>query len=119
MTTNDGIQKKRYGRRAADRLRQGASTDRKNFSADSSLHNQVLLADDDFRQTAEALESIQGFLVRALHVLESDMPDQQELRSLALDTHVADEAAFLGETVEDLRRRLYEISRTVNRKSPA
>ncbi len=109
---------KRFGRRASDRLKAGTQTLPSDFVQDSALNNHVLMADDDFQQTAEALESIQSFLVRALTILESETPNREELRSLALDEAIAEDAAFLGETVEDLRRRLYDISVTMDRKHP-
>ena len=75
----------------------------------SELRNPALLCDDDLRQTALTLEGIEGFLLRAMRLLE-----QQDLRAgdveALLREDVDGQLDALGDTLTSLRRSLAVIA---------
>ncbi len=97
-----------FGRRARDRilLREGTDTDR--LSCDSNTEAQILLADEELRDTAQALGRIEDFLVRALRAIEQT--DRERLLELGQDSDICEQAELLGTAVEELQRRLLRLA---------
>jgi hypothetical protein len=101
------------GRRARDRLSDRDGTQNPALTVRHELQNVLLLVDDDLRETAQAMESIEGFLVDALHQLEREDLRREDLLRLAADEKVLGEMDRLGETLMNLKRRLMGIAGTL------
>ena len=93
-------------RRLRDRLIDREGTDNECLVSKQGLQNHLLLFDDDVRETALALGNIEGFLARALAVLEREDLTRHELEALARDMDVEAQVAALDETLASLKLRL-------------
>jgi hypothetical protein len=102
-------------RRARDKLINRAGTHNSTLDGHRRLQNHVLLIDDDLRETAHALGGIEDFLVRALHVLDQENLESDQVQALATDTAVQREMEYLGDTLSSLKRRLHIIATTLDR----
>jgi hypothetical protein len=100
----------RGGRRFRDRLLERTGTDNPALAERHLLANQLLLIDDDLRQTALALGAVEQFLGAALELLESPEVSAGDLATLASDGDALDKLDELSETVESLRRRLLAVA---------
>lgn len=92
-------------RRLRDRLVERDGTANPQLRA-HELTNQILLIDDDLRETALALGGIEGFLAKALALLESEEVSARALARLAADGDILDRLDTLSETLQSLRRSL-------------
>jgi hypothetical protein len=101
------------GRRARDRLADRDGTQNPTLTVRHELQNVLMLVDDDLRETAQAMESIETFLVDALHHLEREDISREHLLRLAGDEKVLSEMDRLGETLMNLKRRLMGIAGTL------
>ena len=72
--------------------------------------NLVLFIDDDLRETALAMQNIEGYLVQALGLLESPKLTRDQVHVVAADTRVLDHVDQMVETLESLRRRLARLA---------
>ena len=103
-------EKKQRRRRLRDRLIDRDGTDNELLAEQHTLQNHLLLFDDDLRETALALGSIEGYLARALATLERKSLTRTELESLAADLDVESQVAALDETLASLKHRLRVIA---------
>ena len=74
------------------------------------LANLLLLVDDDLRETARALGSVDAFLAQAADLLDREGVQAEDLASLATDSDVIDRLDDLQENVAGLRRKLLAIA---------
>jgi hypothetical protein len=74
------------------------------------LTNLLLLVDDDLRQTARALGTVDAFLAEAADLLERDGVQADDLARLATDGDVLDCLDDLQENVAGLRRKLLALA---------
>lgn len=72
--------------------------------------NLLLFIDDDLRETALAMERIEGYLVTTLAMLEKDRLTREQVQDLATDTTVLEHVDMLNETLESLRRRMARLA---------
>lgn len=100
----------KMGRRARDRLVLRDGTENDLLANHKRLRNQVLLVDDDLKETAQALGDIEGFLVKALSALDRTDISRNELEALASDDSVMRDMEYLGDTLASLKRRLFVIA---------
>src|SRR5437016_4858701 len=96
-------------RRLRDRLLEREGTD--NPALDRHrLQNQLLLVDDDLRETALAIGAVEEFLRRALALLEDEGVTADDLARLAGEGETLDRLDGLAESVTRLRRGLIAIA---------
>jgi hypothetical protein len=100
-------------RRLRDRLVEREGTANPQLAERRELANQLLLVDDDMREAALAIGSIERFLADALALLDGDDVNARELLRLATDGDVLDRLDTLSETFQSLRRRLGTIAETM------
>jgi hypothetical protein len=74
------------------------------------LANLLLLVDDDLRQTARALGTVDAFLAAAADLLEREGVQAGDLAALAGDGEVLDCLDEIQENVAGLRRKLLAIA---------
>ena len=101
---------KQHRRRLRDRIIDRDGTENTRLAHQHPLENHLLLFDDDLRETALAIGSIEGFLARALSTLERRNLTRSELESLAADLDVESQVAALDETLASLKHRLRVIA---------
>ncbi len=99
-------------RRLRDRLVEREGTANRTLSERYELQNQLLLIDDDLRETALALGGIERFLAEALRLLDGEDVTARQLAELA-DDDVLDRMDTLSETLVSLRRRLGTVASTL------
>lgn len=80
----------------------------------AELRNPALLCDDDLRQTALCIDSLEGFLLRAVRLLEKRDLQPGDVEAL-LDEDVDGQLDALGSTIESLRRSLAIIAAGLQR----
>jgi len=78
-----------------------------------NVENLLLFIDDDLRETALAMERVEGFLVRTLDLLERKDLARRDVQALANDTTVLEHVDMLNETLESLRRRMARLASTL------
>jgi hypothetical protein len=78
-----------------------------------ALTNQLLLVDDDLRECALALGSVEKFLAVALERLEDERVTAADLAALASDGEALDQLDNLAETLTSLKRRLLSIASNI------
>jgi hypothetical protein len=93
-------------RRLRDRLVAREGTANPVLAARYELQNLLLLLDDDLRETALALGSIEGFLAAALELIERADVTAEELARLAGDADILERLDTLGDALASLRRRM-------------
>src|SRR5437016_2308804 len=74
------------------------------------LTNLLLLVDDDLRQTARALGTVDAFLAEAADVLEREGVQADDLARLATDGDVLDCLDDIQENVAGLRKKLLALA---------
>jgi len=97
-------------RRLRDRLVEREGTANPQLAEHHALENQILLIDDDLRETALALGGIEHFLADALALLESEQVSARALARLAGDGDILDRLDTLSETLQSLRLRLAAVA---------
>jgi hypothetical protein len=97
-------------RRARDRLAARERTENRTLCAKNDLRNLILFIDDDLRETASAIGDIEGYLVRALRLMEKEDVTPDELRGLAGDNGLDAQIDGLSETLTSLRRRIGQVA---------
>jgi hypothetical protein len=97
-------------RRLRDRLLERDGTANPALTERYALTNQLLLVDDDLRECALALSSVEKFLAEALALLDNESVSASELAALASDGDSLDQLDNLAETLTMLRRRLLAIA---------
>jgi len=93
-------------RRLRDRIASLESAAGPSLRGRRELANLVLLVEDDLRQAALGLSSIEEFLARSLALLEGEPLDAAALASHAGDDEVAGQLDALSENLANLRRRM-------------
>jgi hypothetical protein len=97
-------------RRLRDRLVERDGTSNPVLTERYALTNQLLLIDDDLRETALAMGAVEKFLADALGLLEDETVTAADLAQLAGDGEMLDRMDTLAETLTTLRRRLIAIA---------
>jgi len=100
-------------RRLRDRLVEREGTANPQLAERRELQNELLFIDDDLRESALALGSIERFLADALQLLDGEDVNPRELLRLAEGGDVLDRLDTLSETFQSLRRRLATIAATL------
>ncbi len=106
----DTQNKPENNRRKRDRLIEREGTFSHHLNSNRRLKNHALLVDDDLRETANALNGIESFLVKALNALDREDLQACEVRDLAMDRSVHREIEYLEDTLGSLKRRLHVIA---------
>jgi hypothetical protein len=83
------------------------------FVGRADVANLMLLIDDDLRETAFAMNGIEGFLAQAQRSLDQEALQPDELLRLCADDELLDRMDTLAETLQTLRRRLGALAATV------
>ena len=99
--------------RARDRLMDRASRSYPKSEALTqvrNVENLLLFIDDDLRETALAMQRIEGYLVQALGLLEAPALTREQVQAVATDAEVLDHVDQMVETLESLRRRLARLA---------
>jgi hypothetical protein len=97
-------------RRLRDRLLERDGTHNRSLTERYALQNQLLLIDDDLRETALALGALETFLGDALRLLEDEKVSAEDLARLAGEGDTLDRLDTMAETLTQLRRRLLSIA---------
>jgi hypothetical protein len=100
-------------RRLRDRLVERDGTANPALTERYALTNQLLLVDDDLRECALSLSSVEKFLAQALEKLEDEQVTASDLAELAADGDSLDQLDNLAETLTSLRRRLLSIASNI------
>ena len=100
-------------RRLRDRLVERQGTGNPALKERYELTNQLLLVDDDLRECALALGSVEKFLAQSLALLDDEQVTATDLATLASDGEALDELDRLAETLTSLRRRLLSIASNI------
>lgn len=100
-------------RRLRDRLVEREGTANPVLTERYALQNQLLLIDDDLRETALAMGALETFLSDALNLLEDERVTAADLAHLASDGETLDRLDTLAETLTTLRRRLLAIASNI------
>jgi hypothetical protein len=100
-------------RRLRDRLVEREGTANPVLTERYALQNQLLLIDDDLRETALAMGALETFLADALNLLEDERVSAADLAHLASDGETLDRLDTLAETLTTLRRRLLAIASNI------
>jgi len=98
------------------RLRDGLAerdTQQGRFVGRADVANLMLLIDDDLRETATAMNGIEGFLAEAQRLLDATELEPQALLRLCADDEVLERMDTLSETLQTLRRRFGALAATV------
>jgi hypothetical protein len=97
-------------RRLRDRIASLERIDNPALRAMPRVGTQVLLVDDDLRQTALSLGAVEAFLAASMALLEKPGLTADELHEHADDDAVLDRLEVLSENVATLRRRMLSIA---------
>jgi hypothetical protein len=97
-------------RRLRDRLVERDGTSNPQLAAHRDLQNELLFIDDDLRESALALGTIERFLADALALLDGSEVNPRDLLRLASEGDVLDRLDTLSDTFQSLRRRLATIA---------
>jgi len=114
-----------HGRRARDQVR---VAERPVYGqlGDRGLEDLILLIDDDLRETAQAIEDIERYLVRALRIVDGSLPSvasvserrpagsgrlsRESVTALADDPRVSSAVDRMTDLLAGLRRRLGDLA---------
>lgn len=106
-----GIERRRNPRRRLrDRIASLDSTSNPALSGRPELKNQMLLVDDDLRQTALVLGTVEQYLGEAMGLIERPDVTAQELAAFADNDDIDERVELLGENLDNLRRRMKAIA---------
>jgi hypothetical protein len=78
-----------------------------------NVENLLLFIDDDLRETALAMERVEGYLLRTLDLLERKDLSRRDVQAIANDTTVLEHVDMLNETLESMRRRMARLASTL------
>jgi hypothetical protein len=99
-------------RRLRDKL-VARETDQGRLVGRADVANLLMLIDDDLRETADAMNGIEGFLAEALRLLDADDLRAPELLRLCADDGVLERMDTLAEALATLRRRFGALAATI------
>ncbi len=77
---------------------------------DRGLEDLILLIDDDLRETAQAIDDIERYLVRALKIVDGSRLSRDNVTSLADDPRVTAAVDRMTDMLAGLRRRLGDLA---------
>ena len=97
-------------RRLRDRIASLEHTENPALRGKFELQNLMLLVDDDLRQTALSLGSVEQYLAQSIALLESESLAPAELAAHADGEDVLDRVDLLLENLMNLRRRMGDIA---------
>lgn len=97
-------------RRVRDRIASLDHTENPSLHGQYDLRNLVLLVDDDLRQTALTLGSVERYLALSLALLEDEALSPDALLAHADDDDVLSRMDLLLENLANLRRRMRSIA---------
>lgn len=97
-------------RRLKDRLVEREGTQNPALTERYALQNQLLLIDDDLRESALSLSAVEQFLHDALGLLENESVTAADVAHLVGNGDTLDRMDALAETLTSLRRRLIAIA---------
>jgi hypothetical protein len=96
-------------RRLRDRLLERDGTENPALER-HQIENQLLLIDDELRESALAVGAVEEFLRRALELLDDEKVTADDLAQLAAEGETLDRLDGLAESVTRLRRGLIAIA---------
>ena len=99
-------------RRLRDRL-PDRETSNPSLSQHFELRNLLLFLDDDVRESAKALGRVEGYLGRALALLDKGDVTAEELDALADEQAIFDDLHTLVDTLGSLRSRMGKVASTL------
>src|SRR4051812_12632395 len=99
-------------RRQRDRLPDRETTNPA-LSQRFELKNLLLFLDDDVRESSKALQRVEGFLARALALLDAETVAVEELEALASQQATFDDLHTLVDTLGSLRTRMGKVASTL------
>ena len=105
---NPGDRRATPRRRARDRIATGTVSGA--LLGRDDLADQLLLLEDDLRETALALGGIESYVLRATELLQSPGLGRDELATLAGEGQVIERIDALSDNLVALRRRLTQLA---------
>lgn len=106
-----GIERRRTPRRRLrDRIASLDSTNNPALRGHHEIANQMLFLDDDLRQTALVLGTIEEYLAQAMGLIERADVTAPELKAFAGSDEIDERVELLGENLDNLRRRMKAIA---------
>jgi hypothetical protein len=101
-------------RRTRDRMPERETTNPA-LSQRFELKNLLLFLDDDVRESAKALSRVEGYLGRALALLDDGAVSAAELDALADEQAIFDDLHALVDTLGSLRAHMGKVASTLRR----
>ncbi len=102
-------------RRIRDQLPQRETTNPA-LSQRFELKNLLLFLDDDVRESAKALGRVEGYLGRALALLDKGDVGADELEALSDEQAIFDDLHTLVDTLGSLRARMGKVASTLRQR---
>jgi hypothetical protein len=102
-------------RRSRDQLPQRETTNPA-LSQRFELKNLLLFLDDDVRESAKALGRVEGYLGRALALLDKGDVGADELEALSDEQAIFDDLHTLVDTLGSLRARMGKVASTLRQR---
>ncbi len=102
-------------RRVRDRLPDRETTN-PSLSQHFELRNLLLFLDDDVRESAKALGRVEGYLGRALALLDKGDVSAGELEALSDEQAIFDDLHTLVDTLGSLRSRMGKVASTLRHR---
>ncbi len=102
-------------RRSRDRIANRETTNPA-LSQRFELRNLLLFLDDDGRESAKALSRVEGYLGRALSLLDDDEVTAEQLDALADEQAIFDDLHTLVDTLGSLRARMGKVASTLRQR---
>jgi hypothetical protein len=99
-------------RRSRDRL-PDRETKNPALSSRFELKNLLLFLDDDVRESSKALARVEGYLGRALALLDAEEVSVEKLESLGDEQAIFDDLHTLVDTLGSLRARMGKVASTL------
>ena len=99
-------------RRTRDRIPDRETTNPA-LSQRIELRNLLLFLDDDVRESAKAISRVEGYLGRALALLDKSDVAADELEALADEQAIFDDLHTLVDTLGSLRSRMGKVASTL------
>jgi len=99
-------------RRTRDRIADRETTNPA-LSQHFELKNLLLFLDDDVRESAKALGRVEGYLGRALALLDKGAVTAGALEALASEQEIFDDLHTLVDTLGSLRSRMGKVASTL------
>lgn len=102
-------------RRTRDRIAD-RETNNPALSQRFELRNLLLFLDDDVRESAKALVRVEGYLGRALALLDKGDVSADELEALSDEQAIFDDLHTLVDTLGSLRSRMGKVASTLRHR---